>query len=160
MEICIPVHLFITVSLLLASVSGRVTRCFENSMCVPNDVCINYSCYEIKTYEENCSFDQECSHLNRKLMCKNGRCDCQANLIWIWSISRCRQPGYCQIEADCPGTDFKCNYTLSRCQKINPMKSRAKKLTRSSSGGSRNASSFLVQMQSMMVAMLLSYWWF
>ena len=118
--------------LLLARAAGKVTRCFEDANCLPNDVCINYACYEIKTYEERCSFDQECSHLNRRLICKDNHCACQQNLKWIWSISKCRPPGYCQIEEDCPGSDFRCNYTLSRCQKINPIKSRARKLVRSS----------------------------
>lgn len=161
MDISIPVNIFLILALVTTFISCRVTRCFENADCVPNDVCINYSCYEIKTYEERCSFDEECSHLNRKLACKNSICDCQPPLIWIWSISKCRSRGYCQIEQDCPGTDYKCNYTLSRCQKINPIKSRAKKLTRPSSHSSRTASSFSIafQMQIMSLVMLLMYRW-
>lgn len=112
---------------------GKVTRCFEDTDCVPNDVCINYSCYEIRTFEERCSFDKECSHLNRRLMCINSHCACQPNLKWVWSISRCGPLNYCQIEQDCPGSDFKCNHTLTRCYKINPIKSRTKKLPRPSS---------------------------
>lgn len=139
MEICSSVLCLLLLLLLhLTSMSCKVTRCFEDTDCVPNDVCINYSCYEIRTFEERCSFDKECSHLNRRLMCLDNHCACQPNLKWVWSISRCGPMNYCQIEQDCPGSDFKCNHTLTRCYKINPIKSRTKKLPRASSRYSLN----------------------
>ena len=155
MDASITVPFFLVLAFIISSISCRVSRCFENTDCVPNDVCINYSCYEIKTYEESCSFDEECSPLNRKLVCKNGTCDCQQPLIWIWSISKCRSRGYCQIEEDCPGTDYKCNYTMSRCLKINPIKSRAKKLTRSSSSSSRCTSLFILQIPAITTILMM-----
>lgn len=135
-NICI--HVVFALTILFSSFESKVTRCFEDSDCVVYDVCIHYSCYEIRRYEEKCFFDKECDQ-SRNLTCKNNECTCRDQLQWIWSISQCKPPGYCQIEQDCPGSDYKCNNTTFKCQKMNPIIKPPKKLRRS--GTNPNAGS-------------------
>lgn len=97
-------RLFLFTSLMSIVVDS--TSCKGDADCNQSQVCVDGSCYWIRSYGDQCDHNEQCKGFN--VICDSSTCCCPG--YYDFDDGNCRYKGLCTKDRDC-GVGYRCNPT-------------------------------------------------